>query len=180
MRYFKDKEYRWELNARYNYWANQHQWQTVAILCGPYIFIALNSFAFNSFWPAVIALSWVPIMIYFLMLRQNDVMEKFKYPHDDYGVRNYFTNKWLRRDSNRFVYFDKIDNFRADAHTYNIERTLFDIVLPGNDWNPYGVIKNVMIHDWWMSGSRLATTQEIEKYNLASYEAKILLSHKLP
>lgn len=173
---FKSKEAKWEFNARYNYWADMHPCQSLIIIVGPYAITILLFFVVNNATLAVLFFSiCTPWIIYFFMLRQNDVMKKFKYPMDNYDIRNYFMGKWIRRDPYRFVYFKKIDNFRADAHTFEIKKNFLNVSCKGDEWKPYHKLENIIIHEWHMDCSRLATQNEIEKYNLEAIEAKILL-----
>lgn len=177
MRILNDKFYRWELNARYNYWVEFNTWKAVVLLVAPYGLVAFSSLIFKSAWPAVIALGWLPVMIFLITLRDNDVMKKFQYPHDDYRIRNHFSNQWLRRSPNQFVYFQTLDDFHAHVHMYNIEKQFFDIVHPYKEWTNYSKIDNIIIHEWHIDGSKIATEEERDKYNLHVFEAKILLEN---
>lgn len=172
-----DKTYRWELNARYNYWTELNTWKFLSIIMFPHLVVLVGVAITKNTWFLIGFAVWMPLFITTLLLRENNVMDKLRYDMEDNSVREYFSSKWLKRGTHQYVYITPHPNgVHSAIHSYEPIPSPLKLMMFGPDESAYHKFEKEALYKWNWDCTRLANQKEIDENSLQALEAKILLN----
>ncbi len=155
---------RWfKFRSDVNYWVSNNALLSSIVLTAPYVIGALGA-------------------IFFVLIRQIPLASKYDLSYNrskkSLRTKDFFSEKWLRRGPNQFVYISQKNEEEITIYAYSLKRRWSEWdFLQDEFWSPDS-IHETRWSEWDLSDSRLATKREIREHNLECREAVILLGDK--